>query len=188
MTSSNGNIFRVTGPLWGWLVYSPPKGHGRGALMFYLICAWTNGWANKRHTGYLRHCQAHYDVTVMLRDPRKLCYRVPIKRSTEFYTVLVCLFLPRTSYKVGNGMEWKIRPLKRLTEQMHQKSSRTCIQSFFIFDHHSECHSHIDMWQNITNSPNMTNLFVKWKETMDLAIIILKVSLRYGRIAVMMTS
>ena len=64
-------IFRVTGPLWGettghrWLF--PQKGQWRGALIFSLICAWTNGWANNRDAGNLRlHC-AHYDVTVMVQ-------------------------------------------------------------------------------------------------------------------------
>ena len=42
---------------------SPHKGQWRGALMFSLICAWTNGWVNNRYAGDLRcHC-AHYDVT-----------------------------------------------------------------------------------------------------------------------------
>ena len=52
MTSSNGNIFRVTGHLWGestrqstshrWI---PHKGQWRGVLMFSLICACRNVWA-----------------------------------------------------------------------------------------------------------------------------------------------
>ena len=65
MTSSNEIIFRwsfARSPLdpphkdqWQW----------RGALMFSLICAWTNGWVNNRDAGDLRrHCD-HYDVTVM---------------------------------------------------------------------------------------------------------------------------
>ena len=46
MTSSNGSIFCVTGPL-------------------CLICAWTNGWANKRDAGDLRRLRAHNDAKVM---------------------------------------------------------------------------------------------------------------------------
>ena len=52
MTSSNGNIFRVTDPLCGeftghrWIPRT--KGQWRGALMFSLICAWINGWVNNR--------------------------------------------------------------------------------------------------------------------------------------------
>ena len=67
MTSSNENI---TGPLWGestshlWIPLM--KVQWCGALMFSLICAWTNSWANNRAAGDLRHLNAHYDVIVML--------------------------------------------------------------------------------------------------------------------------
>ena len=50
ITSSNGNIFHVTGPLCGeftghrWIPLT--IGQWRGALIFSLICAWTNGWVN----------------------------------------------------------------------------------------------------------------------------------------------
>ena len=47
------------------LVDSPQKGQWRGAVMFSLICAWTNDWANNRDGGDLRHNHAHYDVTIM---------------------------------------------------------------------------------------------------------------------------
>ena len=46
-------------------VYSPHKGQRRGALVFSLVCAWTNGWANSRGAGDLRRHRAHYDVNVM---------------------------------------------------------------------------------------------------------------------------
>ena len=45
-------------------VNSPHKGQWRGALMFFLICAWTNGWVNNRDADDLRPYRAHYDVTV----------------------------------------------------------------------------------------------------------------------------
>ena len=70
MTSSNGNIYRVTGHLCGELtvpVNSPYKGQWRGALMFSLICAWISGWVNNREAGDLRCNRAHYDVNVMLQ-------------------------------------------------------------------------------------------------------------------------
>ena len=70
MTSSNGNIFRVTGSLCGEIpghpVNSPHRGQWRGALMFSLIYAWRNGWVNSRDAGYLRRYCAYNDVTVML--------------------------------------------------------------------------------------------------------------------------
>ena len=39
-------------------VNSPHKGQWHGAL----ICAWTNGWANNRGVGDLRHHRALYDM------------------------------------------------------------------------------------------------------------------------------
>ena len=48
-------------------VDSPHKGQSRGASMFCLICAWTNGWASNRDAGDLRRHRAYYDVTVMLQ-------------------------------------------------------------------------------------------------------------------------
>ena len=47
-------------------VNSPHKSQWRGALMFSLFCAWTNGWANNRHASDLRRHRAHYDVIVMI--------------------------------------------------------------------------------------------------------------------------
>ena len=44
----------------------PHKGQWRGALLFSLICAWTNGWVNNRNAGDLRRPRAYYDVTVMI--------------------------------------------------------------------------------------------------------------------------
>ena len=49
-------------------VNSPHKGQWRGALMFTLICAWTNGLVNNRDAGDLRRHRAHYDITVMPRN------------------------------------------------------------------------------------------------------------------------
>ena len=68
MTSSNGNVFRVTGHLCGEFPGSrnaPHKGQWRGALVFSLICAWINGWVNNRLAGDLRRYCTHYHVTVM---------------------------------------------------------------------------------------------------------------------------
>ena len=66
MTSSTGNIFRVTGPLCGEFTGPPVNSlHWRGALMFSLIRVSINGWENNRETGDLRRYRAHYDVIVM---------------------------------------------------------------------------------------------------------------------------
>ena len=52
-----------------WPVDSPNKSQWRGALVFSLICAWPNGWANNRGAGGLGRHRAHYDVTVMRCRP-----------------------------------------------------------------------------------------------------------------------
>ena len=48
---------------------SPHKGQWLGALMFSLICVWTNGWANNRNAGDFRRHRAHYDVILMILNP-----------------------------------------------------------------------------------------------------------------------
>ena len=69
MTSSNGNIFRVTGHLCGeftgprWI----PQGQWRGAWMFSWIYVWINDWVNNREAGDLRRYRTHYDVIVIDR-------------------------------------------------------------------------------------------------------------------------
>ena len=52
------------------LVNSPHKGHWHEALMFSLIYAWTNGWANNHDAGDRRrhYAHLHYEVTVMGSD------------------------------------------------------------------------------------------------------------------------
>ena len=68
MTSSNGNILRVTGPLCGeftghrWIHRTKDE---CGTLMFSLICAWIYGWINNSEAGDLIRHRAHYDVSVM---------------------------------------------------------------------------------------------------------------------------
>ena len=64
MTSWNGNLFPCYWPFVRGIrrspVNSPHKGQWLGALMFSLICGWTNGWANNRDSGDLRRHRAHY--------------------------------------------------------------------------------------------------------------------------------
>ena len=69
MTSSNGNIFRVTGPLCGeftghrWI----PRTKVSDAELWYFLWSvpWINGWVNNREAGDLRRHRANYDVIVM---------------------------------------------------------------------------------------------------------------------------
>ena len=64
MTSSNGNIFRVTGHLCG--EFTVP-GQWRGALIFSLICVWINDWVNNGEAGDLRRYRAR-NVFLTWRD------------------------------------------------------------------------------------------------------------------------
>ena len=36
------------------------------SFMFYLVCAWTNGWVNYRNAADLRRHPSHYDVNIMI--------------------------------------------------------------------------------------------------------------------------
>ena len=69
-------------------VNSPHKGQRRGALMFSLICAWTNGLVNHRDASDLKPYPAHYEVTVMI-----LCYsfHIPVHGITSLCTVRTLL-------------------------------------------------------------------------------------------------
>ena len=69
MTSSNGNIFRITGHLCGkftgprWIART--KASDAELWCFLLIYAWINNWVNNREAGDLRRQHGHYDVIVM---------------------------------------------------------------------------------------------------------------------------
>ena len=75
MTSSNGNMFRVTGFCAGNSPVTAGNSSVPGEFPSHrpvtrsfdvsLICAWTNGSINNQDAGDLRRHRAHYDVTVM---------------------------------------------------------------------------------------------------------------------------
>ena len=89
MMSSDGNIFRVTGFLWGESTGGyPHKDQWRRVLMFSLIYAWTNSWANNRDAGDLKRHRDHYDVTVMHRGDRPLGFSVVLQRYIYWSTPL----------------------------------------------------------------------------------------------------
>ena len=72
LTSSNGNIFRLTGHLCGEFTgpgeFPTQRPVTRSFYGFFFICAWINGWVNNRGAGDLRRSRAHYDVNVMLHS------------------------------------------------------------------------------------------------------------------------
>ena len=88
MTSSNGNIFRVTGHLCGeftgdrWIPRT--KASDAEPWCFFFICVWINGWVNNHEAGDLRRYRAHYDVIVipaLQMIARCVLYRMKKNRS-----------------------------------------------------------------------------------------------------------
>ena len=69
MTSSNGNIFRVTGALCGeftghrWIPHT--KASAAELWCFLLSAPWINRWVNNREAGDLKRHIAHNDVILM---------------------------------------------------------------------------------------------------------------------------
>ena len=116
MTSSNGNIFRVTGHLYGihWSsVNSPHKGQWRGALMFSLICA-SNKRLSKQSWGWWfetsscslwRHCNG-----VPLRvDPWYIQHQQEIRFSVEKSDIFNSEFLScNVILKFSTEHDWHI--------------------------------------------------------------------------------
>ena len=69
MTSSNGNIFRVTGHLCGEFTGPgefPAQRPVTRSFVFSLICTRINGWVNNGEAGDLRRRRAHYDIILMI--------------------------------------------------------------------------------------------------------------------------
>ena len=69
MTSSNGNIFRVTGPLCGEFTGPgefPTQGPVTPSFDVFFDLRLNKRLINNREAGDLRRCRAHSDVIVML--------------------------------------------------------------------------------------------------------------------------
>ena len=72
MTSSNGNIFRVTGHLCGeftchrWIPLT--KASDAELWCFLWSTHWINRWVNNREAGDLRRHRTHHDITVMVEN------------------------------------------------------------------------------------------------------------------------
>ena len=94
MTPSNRNIFRVTGSSWRestghwWIL--PHVGQWRRALMFSLICVWTNGWANNWDTSDLRRHRVHYDVIVINNHTKSTPWVKSNKEMTLYRIRILC--------------------------------------------------------------------------------------------------
>ena len=73
------------------------KGQWRGALMFSLICSWTNGWVNNRDSGDLRRHHAHYDAIVIILN-YVFTLRVPVPYIYRIRTLSPLTILPKISF------------------------------------------------------------------------------------------
>ena len=115
MTSSNGNIFRVTG------VTGPGEFPAQrpGALMFSLTCARINDWVNNREASDLRRYRGHYDVIVMRRPSRTHCHK-PFWFGNSWY-------LPLVKRAYSNWL-WKLSSMTALTE-----TCQNCL-TYIFFD------------------------------------------------------
>ena len=146
MTSSNGSMFRVTGfcagnsPVTAGIHRSPVNfphtDQWRGALMFSLICDWTNGWVNNQDAGDFRRHRAHYDVTVMWCQIVIQWSRQPLDRSA-FNASLLSDFELVKRVKLGGSVHYGRNGLKcgtLLYPDYHSlKLTIFCTQRLFKF-------------------------------------------------------
>ena len=89
MTSSNGNIFRVTGHLCGeftghrWI--SLTKASDAELWYFLWSAPWINGWVNNSEAGDLIRHRADYDVIVMMAPYEYKFVSVTLKKTWHSY-------------------------------------------------------------------------------------------------------
>ena len=100
---------------------SPHKGQWRRALMFSLICAWTNSWANNRGASDLRRLCAHHDVTIM-----RVCRLVGASQTRSIYAT----YQPVNNWKLMGAYSslWLLMPMHQ-TISIHNADS-----IFFVLD------------------------------------------------------
>ena len=156
MTSSNGNIFLVTGLLWGVFTghrWTPHKGQWRGALIFSLICAWTNNWTNNPSHRWFetpsrslwRHCNEKFKNKMLIKLVKTFPSRrkISILKNTGMYsTHTLCCFV-RLSYfvvveysctVVGSGQYYFIPHCVKLYSLSLCKCQKKSIQIAIRFD------------------------------------------------------
>ena len=114
MTSSNGNIFRVTGHLCGeftgprWIPSKRPV-----TRSFDVFCVWINGWVKNREAGDLRRNRAHYDVIIMIMtvqwhwETNCLWEENQCNLSKIFRTVTLVKWLSKRDWSVRQD-EWRL--------------------------------------------------------------------------------
>ena len=169
MTSSNGNIFRVTGHVLGSPrspVTSPHKGQWRGALMFSLICVWINGWVNNREAGDFgtlscplwRHCNVFVIGGFVVS--RRWCFMNCVRTTLTHPNVFIVLVLRmQGSFCVcdqpmrdGTGCIYKMIPV-RYVIMSFQKFVRDSAHFFWAAVFHCLLNTSNNCSTSITNQP-----------------------------------
>ena len=119
MTSSNGNIFHVTGHLCGeftghrWIALT--KASDADLWCFLWSASEINDWVNNREAGDLKCYRAHYDITVMSTDvlaPK--CARSSNGLSTGYKFRLITFLSP---YPIQN--KWYLEKSQSIGEYNH---------------------------------------------------------------------
>ena len=114
------NHFRITGPY---------KGQWRGSLMFYLICAWTNGWASNRDAGDLKrhgarslwcHCNVVVNLILLVLF---VLSKHSIFQSLTYFRVAT-LFLVIGIFLILAGIFIACRMKRRATDLVHQQQNQ----------------------------------------------------------------
>ena len=108
MTSSNWN-FPSYSPFVRGIhrtpVDSSNKGQWRGALVFSLICAWTNAWANNRDACDLRRNRAHYKE---LSETRQNGWPISFESQIVWWTFSRRLFLIKKYENFDYKFYWSL--------------------------------------------------------------------------------
>ena len=97
MTSSNGNIFRVTGHLCGEFTVPgefPAQRPVTRGFDVSLICTRINGWVNKGEAGDLRRHRAHCDVTVIRNITANVNFKPSGYDCFDWYTRFILWYIP----------------------------------------------------------------------------------------------
>ena len=103
MTSSNGNIFRVTDPLCEeftshrWIPLT--KTSDAELWCFVWSAPWINNWVNNREAGDLRRHRAHYDVIVMTCTHDELMTYFQLDHQVHTYSSEISIKLYKFSAK-----------------------------------------------------------------------------------------
>ena len=123
-------------------VNSPHKGQWRGALMFSLIWALTNGWVNNRNADDLGCQRAHYDVTVMIclfLEEGWILISLKIHVTVFGWRLIYALDIGN-SYNVCAGSRFAITKMKCLI------SDRIWCSYSVSFSEIGSCENHICHW------------------------------------------